>query len=101
MTAKHTQEPWWTTSSGIRSESGYIAHTNSVQHYEGQDERYVYEVAQREADKCLIAAAPELLKTLKLCKGNISSLPASAHQKVYGEWLAVVSTAIAKATGVA
>lgn len=41
----------------------------------------------------------ELLKALKLCEGNISSLPASAHPKVYGEWLAAVRAAIAKATG--
>jgi len=47
----------------------------------------------------LIAAAPELLEALKLCEGNISSLLASAHPKVYGEWLTVVSAAIAKATG--
>jgi hypothetical protein len=50
-------------------------------------------------DARLIAAAPELLEALKLCEGNISSLLASAHPKVYGEWLTVVSAAIAKATG--
>ena len=40
-----------------------------------------------------------LLEALKLCEGNISSLLASAHPKVYGEWLTVVSAAIAKSTG--
>lgn len=52
-------------------------------------------------DGALIAAAPDLLEALELCKGNISSLLASAHPKVYGEWLAVVSAAIDKATGAA
>jgi hypothetical protein len=47
----------------------------------------------------LAAAAPDLLEALKLCEGNISSLLASAHPKVYGEWLTVVSAAIAKSTG--
>ena len=41
----------------------------------------------------------ELLEALKLCEGNIKSLLASAHPKVYGEWLTFVSAAIAQATG--
>ena len=40
-----------------------------------------------------------LLEALKLCEGNIASLLASAHPKVYGEWLTVVSAAIARSTG--
>jgi hypothetical protein len=51
------------------------------------------------ANARLIAAAPDLLEALKLCESNISSLLASAHPKVYGEWLTVVRAAIAKATG--
>ena len=41
----------------------------------------------------------DLLEALKLCEGNIKSLLASAHPKVYGEWLTFVSAAIAQATG--
>ena len=63
--AKHSPGPWWPTDHGIRNIGGYIAHTNSVQRYEGQDDRYAFEVAQRDADKCLIAAAPELLEALR------------------------------------
>lgn len=63
--SEHTPAPWWVTDSGVRDRGGYIAHTNSVQHYEGQDERYAFEVAQREADKRLIAAAPDLLEALQ------------------------------------
>lgn len=62
---KHTPGPWWVTEHGVRDVGGYIAHTNSVQRYEGQDERYAREVAHREADKLLIAAAPELLEALQ------------------------------------
>jgi hypothetical protein len=51
------------------------------------------------ANARLIAAAPDLLEALKLCESNISSLLASAHPKVYGEWLTVVRAAIAKAKG--
>jgi hypothetical protein len=41
----------------------------------------------------------ELLEALELCEGNIESLLASAHPKVFGTWLYVVCTAIAKAKG--
>ena len=49
----------------------------------------------------LLAAAPDLLKALRICEGNISSILASNHPKIHGEWLAVVRAAIAKAEGVA
>jgi hypothetical protein len=65
MTEKHTPGPWWITDHGVRDSGGYICHTKSVQRYADQDERYVREVAQREADKHLIAAAPDLLASLR------------------------------------
>lgn len=52
-----------------------------------------------EANARLIAAAPDLLEALKLCEGNISSLLASTHPRVYGEWLDFVRATIAKAEG--
>lgn len=51
------------------------------------------------ANARLIAAAPELLEALETCEGNISSLLASNHPAVFGEWLKVVRAAIAKAKG--
>ena len=47
----------------------------------------------------LMAAETELLAALKVCEGNISSLLASAHPQVFGEWLSVVRAAIDKAVG--
>ena len=41
--------------------------------------------------------ALELLETLRLCEGNISSLN-DGHPQIYRHWLAVVRAAIAKAT---
>jgi hypothetical protein len=74
MSAKHTPGLWWVTDKGIRDSGGYICHTNSVQRYEGQDERYAREVAQREADKRLIAAAPELLDQLQIACQRIADM---------------------------
>ena len=89
----HTPGPWWTTDHGIRDVGGYIAHTNSVQRYEGQDERYAFEVARRDADKRLIAAAPELLEALIEQVDNMGSTP----DDQFG--LGKARAAIAKATG--
>ena len=58
-------------------------------------------LVKNEKFACLIAAAPDLLEALQLCEGNIDSLLASCHPKVFGEWLTVVRAAIAKATGAA
>lgn len=47
----------------------------------------------------LIDQRSALLEALKLCEGNISSLLASNHPKVFGCWLHVVRAAIKSATG--
>ena len=62
----------------------------------GCDEYFIFNSPE---DARLIAAAPDLLEALELCQSNISSLLASAHPKVYGEWLTVVKDAIVKAKG--
>lgn len=64
-TAQHTPGPWWITPSGVRDRGGYICHTNPAQRYEGQDERFAQETAERTANKLLIAAAPALLEALQ------------------------------------
>jgi hypothetical protein len=63
--------------------------------------RRLYQLAQEQHTEIygLRLEVRNLLEALKLCEGNISSLLASAHPKVYGEWLTVVSAAIAKSTG--
>jgi hypothetical protein len=63
--------------------------------------RRLHELAQEKHTKIygLRLEVRNLLEALKLCEGNISSLLASAHPRVYGEWLTVVSAAIARSTG--
>lgn len=65
MSAAHTAGPWWATEYGVRDSGGYICHTHPPSRYPGQEERYAKEVAEREANKHLIAAAPDLLDHLK------------------------------------
>lgn len=48
---------WWVTDSGVRDQGGYICFTLRAQRYEGQDERYERETAERAANANLIAAA--------------------------------------------
>lgn len=63
--------------------------------------RRLYELAMDQHSEIygLRLKVRNLLRALELCEGNISSLLASAHPKVYGEWLAVVSDAIKTGKG--
>lgn len=104
MSTNHTPAPWWPTDHGVRDRGGYIAHMNSVQRYEGQDERYAREVAQREADKLLIAAAPDLLEALEdmLAVHGVRCEHARADSSIPTSWVKLsdkARAAIAKATG--
>jgi hypothetical protein len=69
-------------------------HTPAVVRYEGQDERYAKEVAEREAAKVLAAAAPELLEALQLAVRQNA-----CDMLLTGEELRKCEAAIAKATG--
>jgi hypothetical protein len=60
-TAGHTPGPWAVTDIGIRDHGGYICFTKPPTHYQGQDQRYEKELAERNANKWLIASAPDLL----------------------------------------
>lgn len=97
--SKHSPGPWFTKREGFstvyveaRISGGMLQDVAACGPTEAGSE-------QQEANARLISAAPELLDALKLCEGNISSLLASAHPKVFGVWLEVVRAAIAKATG--
>lgn len=96
----HTPGPWWVEPSGVRDRGGYICHTNPATRYEGQDERFAKETAERAANKNLIAAAPELLEALSLLLHEVDE-SAIAGATDYG-WPAAVQksrAAIAAATG--
>lgn len=69
--AKHTPGPWWETDHGVRDRGGYICHARPAMHYPGQDERFEKETIERAANKKLIAAAPELLEALQVCKAAL------------------------------
>jgi hypothetical protein len=105
--SKHTPGPWIAV-----EKFGVLGSVNggSVREYTNgtsQDQLFMVCSVQEDnggqeatnANARLIAAAPDLLEALKLCEGNISSLLASTHPRVYGEWLDFVRTAIAKAEG--
>lgn len=94
---KHTPGPWWTTDSGVRERGGYICHTNQPTHFQGQDERYDRELAERRANKNLIAAAPELLAALEYAHACLTNQLSTKTKHEYAIDLARV--AIAKATG--
>lgn len=94
--AKHTPGPWWVTDSGVRDAGGYICHTNKAQRYEGQDERYERETAERAANARLIAAAPELLEALS----QIRELAYSGrHEEHFNAIQDRAEAALAKAAG--
>jgi hypothetical protein len=102
--AKHTPGPWWVTQNGVRSHGRYIAHTNSAIRYEGQEDRYAFEVAQRDADKALLAAAPDLLEAARFALDEAEGLLRSYVEgsKGFAEQMAAlqpIRDAIAKAEG--
>ena len=90
MTAQHTPGPWWVTDSGVRDGGGFICARIPAQRYEGQDERFEREFAERIANCRLIAAAPDMLAALR------AVMDPETH---WAEARRQVLTAIAKATG--
>lgn len=60
-----TPGPWWATESGVREIGGYICFVNHPTRYPNQDDRYAKEIAERESNKYVLAAAPDLYEALK------------------------------------
>ena len=97
----HTPGPWWTEETGVRNSGGYIVHTTSVSRYADQNERYEFEVKQRESDKQLIAAAPDLLEELNNCFDLLNTcFPDAPVDSCIGVAIVKARAAIEKATGV-
>jgi hypothetical protein len=99
MSTQHTPGPWAVVDGYYPSFKQVTGPSFKVSAVMWATDLTEVDYQKRNADLHLIAAAPDLLEALKLCESNISSLLASAHPKIYGQWLAVVSAAIAKATG--
>jgi hypothetical protein len=96
MSTQHTPGPW------VVYEDSDDGKTNRMEiAARGKTVARIYHSVPEEdwPNACLIAAAPDLLEALVICEGNIASLLASNHPKIYGMWLDVVRAAIAKATG--
>jgi hypothetical protein len=100
MSAKHTPGPWWVTDSGVRDRGGYICHTNPPQHYQGQDERFAQESAERAANKLLIAAVPDMFEALEAIEFALGQgMPAAMVLDENSPIRDCLRAAIAKATG--
>lgn len=74
--AAHSPGPWVAHQYGVRNSGGYLFKFNWPHLYDGQDERYWRETAERQADARLIAAAPELLAALQMVMAE--------HREGYG-----------------
>lgn len=94
MSAKHTSGPWVAGQYGVRDSGGYICKLHWPHLYEGQDERYWREIAERQADARLIAAAPDLLEAL--CAA-LKTATFEEHQ--FRTWHEQARSAISKAIG--
>ena len=98
MTVEHSLGPWYITNHGIRNISGHICEIKRPCRYPDQDERYAIELAERQADRHLISAAPDLLEALiKL----VDSFVATDEEGLieHAEQMQLARAAIAKATG--
>ena len=103
MNAQHTPGPWTWHDNILRAPSASTLVCNVI----NDDGCTVYRdspvpafQAEIEANKRLIAAAPDLLSVLEITAWNIRSLIASCNCNTYDVWLAEVDAAIAKAKGV-
>lgn len=104
MNAKHTPGPWTWHENILVAPHDSTLICNVI----NDDGCTVYRdspvdafMAEIDANKRLIAAAPDLLSALEITADNIRSLIASCNCVTYNIWLDVVESAIAKAKGAA
>jgi hypothetical protein len=100
---KHTPGPWKVvdahiTKRGVRSKGYYICFMSDPTRFSNQEERYQEDLARREFDARLIAAAPELLEACKILVGFESGELTDSAIKAE-EVMTRVKQAIAKAEG--
>lgn len=86
--AGHTPGPWIETGKTIRSGSLHVA-----------DVIYAANEAIGQANARLIAAAPELLKALKVANGILTAMVADSRNDLHHAAVALARAAIAKAEG--
>ena len=84
---KHTPAPWQYTNTasnnlgGVRSKNGFICFMTKVDRYQGQEERYIEELTEKNENANLIAAAPEMLEALKCIWDSMCSNKYGAPNK--------------------
>lgn len=77
METKHTPGPWKSDNHGVRHVGGYICALNWPSRYDGQDERFKREMAERDEDARLIARAPDLLTERDTLQARVAELEAA------------------------
>lgn len=87
----HSAGPWVAHQYGVRNSGGYLFNFNWPHLYDGQNERYWRETAERQADARLIAAAPDMLAALQ------TYLTMDVYDKG-PDWYEAMRAAVAKAT---
>ena len=85
--SKHTPAPWQYTNTasknlgGVRSKNGFICFMTKVDRYQGQEERYIEELTEKNENANLIAAAPEMLEALQCTWDSMCSNKYGAPNK--------------------
>ena len=97
---EHTPGPWYADSYGVRNRGGYICELRHPSRYDGQQERYERERAERDGDARLIAAAPELFAALESAiKCMVEQTQNAATDEEIAMALEMARAAIARAKG--
>ena len=77
MKDKHTPGPWRDDNYGIRGAGGYICAIHWPHCYEGQEDRYQKEMAERQGDARLIASAPDMATEIDRLRASNAELIAA------------------------
>ena len=96
----HTKAPWIYDHYGVRDRAGYICEIHWPHMYEGQQDRFAKETAEREADERMIAASPDLLDALKGLLADIEEYQTINNLGGHdNHWQVIARAAIDKAEG--
>lgn len=106
----HTPGPWWVNGdqpgepqTNFPSVKAFVDGTRKISICQvGNNNQYRNKGGRDWGNAQLIAAAPDMLEALRICRSNVASIgPAGALEPYaeYREWLKMLDEVIAKATG--